>query len=66
MVTRIGVAIKVSNHVHVLTQSQTLKFHSPVSPDPLSASLARVPKVTPPLKNPRSANGLLFFDYTAL
>jgi len=37
--------------------SQTLKFHSPVSPDPLNASLAQVPKVTPPQKkNPRSAN----------
>ena len=33
------------------------QFHSPVSPDSLNACLlAQVPKVTPPLKNPRSAN----------
>jgi len=31
--------------------SQTLKFHSPVSPDPLNASLAQVPKVTPRKKS---------------
>ena len=39
--------------------SQTLKFHSVVSPDPLNAcSLCSLgfPK-SPPLKNPRSANG---------
>jgi len=37
--------------------SQTLKFHSPVSPDPLNARSLRLlgfPK-SPPLKNPRSA-----------
>jgi len=38
---------------------QTLKFHSPVSPEPLNARSLRslgFPKHPPPLKNPRSAN----------
>jgi len=34
---------------------QTLKFHSPVSPDPLNTRLLGFPK-SPPLKDPRSAN----------
>ena len=34
---------------------QTLKFHSPVSPDPLNVRSFGFPK-SPPLKNPRSAN----------
>ena len=42
---------------------QTLKCHSPVSPDPLNARLLdRVPKVTPS-KNPRSANEVALFLY---
>ena len=42
---------------------QTLKFHSPVSPDPLNARPLRslgLPKSPPPSKNPRSANVVLF------
>jgi len=41
---------------------QTLKFHSPISPDPLNACSLRslgFPK-SPPLKSPRSANGVTF------
>ena len=44
-----------SNHAHVLN-SQTLKFHPSVSPDPLNARSLWFPK-SPPLKNPRSASG---------
>ena len=52
----------ISNHAHVLTQ--TLKFHSPASPDPLNARLLRLlgfPKSPPPPKNPRSANVFMKF-----
>ena len=38
--------------------SQTLKFHSPVSPDPLNARLLGFPE-SPPRKYPRSANDWL-------
>jgi len=45
----------------VIITLQTLKFHSPVSLDPLNARSLRslgFPK-SPPLKNPRSANELI-------
>ena len=38
--------------------SQTLKFHSPISPDPLNARLLGFPE-SPPRKYPRSANDWL-------
>jgi len=43
------------------TNTQTLKFHSPVSPDHLNARSLGFPKSVP-LKNPRSAN-ILTGDY---
>ena len=47
---------------------QTLKFHSPVSPDPVNARSLRslgFPK-SPPLKNPRSANGAVRNPYSRI
>ena len=47
---------------HVIVK---LKFHSPVSPDPITARSLRslgFPK-SPPLKNPRSANETSLYSY---